>query len=239
MKLDLLAFAAHPDDAELGCGGTLLLEAARGRVTGIVDLTLGELGTRGTPEIRTQEALAAAEVLGLAVRRNLGLADGFFRNDPESQLAVIRQVRELRPEVVLCNTPEDRHPDHGRASVLVTEACFLSGLRRIETLDADGQPQPPWRPKHVYHYIQDRWLQPDFVVDITAHWDRKREAISAFKSQFFNPDSREPQSYISSPEFWHFLEARFRDTGHLAGFEFGEGFIAGRKVGVKSLFDLA
>jgi N-acetylglucosamine malate deacetylase 1 len=202
MALDLLVFAAHPDDAELGCAGTLLAEAARGRTVGIIDLTLGELGTRGTAEIRTEEALEAGRRLGLQVRRNLGLTDGFFRNDPASQLAVVRQLRELRPDVVFCNAPEDRHPDHGRAAALVVEACFLSGLRRIETLADDEQPQEPWRPRAVYHYIQDRLLQPSFVVDITAHWEAKKEVISAFRSQFNVAPDDEPPTYISSPEFW-------------------------------------
>ena len=154
MKLDLLAFASHPDDAELGCGGTLLAEAARGKRTGIIDLTLGQLGTRGTPETRAQEALDAGRLLGLSVRRNLGLQDGFFENDAPSRLAIIRQVRELQPDVVLLNAPADRHPDHGRGAQLAADACFLSGLRKVETVDADGNPQAPWRPRLVYHYIQ-------------------------------------------------------------------------------------
>ena len=247
MKLDLLAFAAHPDDAELGCGGTLLAEAARGRQTGIIDLTLGELGTRGTPEIRMQEALDAGRLLGLSVRRNLGLADGFFRNDSAAQLAVIQQLRDLQPDVVLCNAPEDRHPDHGRAARLVADACFLSGLKRIETTatapdgapeGATGAPQAPWRPRLVYHYVQDRLLTPDFIVDISGQWAAKVEAIRAFRTQFFDPQATEPNTYISSPEFLKFLEARAREMGHLGGFEFGEPFIAPRKVGVKSVFDL-
>ena len=238
MKLDLLVFSSHPDDAELGCGGTILVEVARGRSVGIVDLTLGELGTRGTPETRTQEALDAARLLGLAVRRNLGLPDGFFRNDQESQLAVVRQLRELQPEIVLCNAPKDRHPDHGRGSQLVVEACFLSGLKMVPTVDDDGDPQAPWRPKAVYHYIQDRLLQPDFVVDVSGQWERKVEAIRAFRTQFFDPRNPEPNTYISSPEFLKFLEARAREMGHLAGFEYGEGYIAERKAGVRSLFDL-
>ena len=238
MKIDLLAFAAHPDDAELGCGGTLLAEAARGRQTGIIDLTLGELGTRGTAESRMQEALDAGRLLGLSVRRNLGLADGFFRNDRESQLLVVQQLRDLRPDVVLCNAPHDRHPDHGRAAQLVAEACFLSGLAKVETTDETGAPQAPWRPRLVYHYIQDRLLTPDFIVDISGHWAAKVEAIRAFRTQFFDPQATEPNTYISSPEFLHFLEARAREMGHLGGFEFGEPFIAPRKVGVRSVFDL-
>lgn len=238
MKLDLLAFAAHPDDAELGCGGTLLAEAARGRRTGIVDLTLGELGTRGTAETRAQEALDAGRLLGLSVRRNLGLADGFFENDLPSRLAVIQQVRDLQPEIVLLNAPEDRHPDHGRGARLVTDACFLSGLRKVETVGEDGAPQDPWRPRLVYHYIQDRLLLPDFVVDISGQWDAKVNAIRAFRTQFFDPAATEPNTYISSPAFLNFLEARSREMGHLGGFEFGEGFIAQRKVGVRSVFDL-
>lgn len=238
MKLDLLVFASHPDDAELGCGGTILAEVARGRTVGLVDLTLGELGTRGTAETRAQEALDAGRLLGLSVRRNLGLADGFFRNDIDSQFAVVRQLRDLRPDVVICNAPEDRHPDHGRGSQLVVEACFLSGLKKIETIGFDGEPQTPWRPKAVYHYIQDRLLTPDFIVDITGFWEQKVEAIRAFRTQFFDPNASEPNTYISSPEFLKFLEARAREMGHLAGFEFGEPFIAERKVGVKSIFDV-
>ncbi len=238
MKLDLLAFASHPDDAELGCGGTLIAEAARGRRTGIIDLTLGELGTRGTAETRAQEALDAGRLLGLSVRRNLGLADGFFRNDRESQLAVIQQLRDLQPDIVLCNAPADRHPDHGRGAQLVADACFLSGLAKVETLAVDGTPQAPWRPRLVYHYIQDRLLTPDFIVDISGHWEAKVDAIRAFRTQFFDPQATEPNTYISSPEFLKFLEARAREMGHLGGFEFGEPFIAPRKVGVRSVFDL-
>ena len=238
MKLDLLVFASHPDDAELGCGGTILAEVAMGRTVGLVDLTLGELGTRGTAESRAQEALDAGRILGLSVRRNLGLADGFFRNDPDSQLAVVRQIRDLRPEIVICNAPEDRHPDHGRGSQLVSEACFLSGLRKIETIGFDGEKQAPWRPKAVYHYIQDRLLKPDFVVDISAFWEKKLEAIRAFRSQFFDPNATEPNTYISSPEFLKFLEARAREMGHPAGFEYGEPFIVERRIGVKSVFDI-
>ena len=238
MKLDLLAFASHPDDAELGCGGTLLAEAARGRRTGIIDLTLGEMGTRGTAETRAQEALDAGRLLGLSVRRNLGLADGFFRNDAGSQLAVVRQLRDLQPDIVLCNAPQDRHPDHGRGSTLVSEACFLSGLKKIETTGEDGQPQAPWRPRLVYHYIQDRLLTPDFIVDISGQWEAKVAAIRAFRTQFFDPNASEPNTYISSPEFLKFLEARAREMGHLGGFEFGEPFISERKLGVRSVFDL-
>ena len=238
MKLDLLAFASHPDDAELGCGGTLLAEAARGKRTGIVDLTLGELGTRGTAETRAQEALDAGHLLGLSVRRNLGLPDGFFENDTPSRLAVIRQLRDLQPDIVLANAPEDRHPDHGRGAKLVADACFLSGLQKVETVADDGQPQTPWRPRLVFHYIQHRLLTPDFIVDISGQWEAKVAAIRAFRTQFFDPAATEPNTYISSPEFLKFLEARCREMGHLGGFEMGEGFVAARKVGVKSVFDL-
>ena len=238
MKLDLLAFSAHPDDAELGCGGTLLAEAARGRRTGIIDLTLGELGTRGTAETRAREALDAGRLLGLNVRRNLGLPDGFFQNDAPSRLAVVQQLRDLQPDIVLCNAPHDRHPDHGRGSQLVSDACFLSGLQKIETRNEAGESQAPWRPRLVYHYLQDRLLTPEFIVDISGHWEAKVDAIRAFRTQFFDPETTEANTYISSPEFLKFLEARAREMGHLGGFEFGEPFIAERKVGVRSVFDL-
>lgn len=238
MKLDILVIAVHPDDAELGCSGTILAHVAQGKRVGILDLTQGELGTRGTPEIRLQEAAAAARVLGLAVRENLGFRDGFFRNDEAHQMALIAVIRKYRPDIVIANAVYDRHPDHGRASALAVEACFYSGLRQIQTTGADGQPQEAWRPGVVYHYIQDRFIKPDFIVDVTPFWEKKREAIRAFASQFFNPDSDEPQSYISSQEFWEFLEARAEELGHVIGVKYGEGFTVERTPGVKSLFDL-
>ena len=238
MKLDILAFAAHPDDAELSCGGTLAKHAALGKKAGIVDLTRGELGTRGTPELRAREAEEAAEILGLSVRENLGLSDGFFEESEDSMKRIIEIVRRFQPEIVLANAVHDRHPDHGRGGVLASRACFLAGLEKIKTSSADGKTQNAWRPKAVYRYIQDRFIKPDFVIDVSDVWDIKMKAIRAFSSQFHSPDSREPITYISTPEFLYFLEARAREMGHPAGFEYGEGFICERIPGVRSFFDL-
>ncbi len=218
MKLDILVLAAHPDDAELAVAGTIVDAIARGKKVGICDFTRGELGTRGTPEIRLAESAEASKILGIQVRENLELADGFFQNDRGSQLKLIEVIRKYQPDVVLANALEDRHPDHGKGAALAIDACFLSGLRKIET------GLPAWRPKHVYHYIQDRYLEPDFVIDISAHWEKKEAAIRAFKSQFFNPNSTEPASYISSPDFLHFIEARAQEMGHKIGVKYGEGF---------------
>jgi bacillithiol biosynthesis deacetylase BshB1 len=219
MKLDILVMAAHPDDAELSCAGTILKYIAEGKKVGIVDFTRGELGTRGTPEIRLQESADATKILGLHARENLGIRDGFFINDEETQLKLIEIIRKYQPEVVLANALEDRHPDHGKGAQLAIDACFLSGLRQIKTGDLSA-----WRPKQVYHYIQDRYLEPDFVIDITAHWDQKEAAIRAFKSQFFDPSSAEPASYISSPDFLNFIQARGMEMGHKIGVKYGEGF---------------
>lgn len=239
MKLDILAIAVHPDDVELGCAGTLLAQMALGKKVGILDLTRGELGTRGTPEGRLAEAAEAARLLGIAVRDNAGLADGFFRNDEAHQRAIIPYIRRYQPDIVLANAFSDRHPDHGRASELIAESCFYSGLRMIETLDKAGKPQEAWRPKNVFHFIQDRYIQPDFVVDITPHWDKKVEAMLAFKSQFFVPDTQsddtEPQSYISSPDFLDFIRARAEEMGHAIGVKYGEGFTTKRQLGVVDL----
>lgn len=237
MKLDILAFSSHPDDIELSCAGTLIAQVQAGRKVGIVDLTKGELGTRGTPEIRAAEAMAATTIMGLHVRENLGLADGFFRNDRKHQLEVVKMLRRYQPEIVIANAVTDRHPDHGRGSILVSEACFLAGLRQIQTLDEE-QVQTDWRPKVVYHYIQDRFIVPDFVVDITPCWDLKLEAIKAFKSQFFDPSNSEPNTYISKPDFLNFIEARSREMGHLIGTTHGEGFTKERHLGVRDLFHL-
>jgi bacillithiol biosynthesis deacetylase BshB1 len=219
MKLDILVMAAHPDDAELSCAGTILKHIAEGKKVGIVDFTQGELGTRGTPEIRLKESADATIILGLHARENLGIRDGFFINDEETQLKLIEIIRKYQPEVVLANALEDRHPDHGKGAQLAIDACFLSGLRQIKTGDLSA-----WRPKQVYHYIQDRYLEPDFVIDITAHWDQKEAAIRAFKSQFFDPNSVEPASYISSPDFLNFIQARAMEMGHKIGVKYGEGF---------------
>ena len=239
MKLDLLAISAHPDDVELGCAGTILASLASGKSVGILDLTRGDLGTRGTPQIRQQEAEAAAKVLGVSVRDNVGIADGFFQNSREDQMAIVPYIRRYRPEIVLANAIDDRHPDHGRGAKIIYDACFLSGLRQISTLDENGAPQSAWRPKYIYHFIQDRYIKPDFVVDITPYWPKKEEAIRAFRSQFFDPNSTEPTSYISSPEFLEFVEARAKEYGHAIGAKYGEGFTSQRFLGIKDLWSLS
>ncbi|OKL41697.1 bacillithiol biosynthesis deacetylase BshB1 [Pontibacter flavimaris] len=238
MKLDILAFASHPDDIELGCAGTLIAHIAAGRKVGIVDLTVGELGTRGTPETRLKEGEDAARIMGVSVRENLGFADGFFRNDREHQLKVMEMLRKYKPEIVIANAIHDRHPDHGRGAELVSESCFKAGLRMIETQDTDGAVQEAWRPKAVYHYIQDRLISPDFVVDVTPYWEKKMEAVRAFRSQFHNPDDSSPNTYISSPEFLEFITARAKELGHAIGATYGEGFTKERHLGVRNMFDL-
>lgn len=235
--VDLLCITAHPDDAEIGMGGTILRHVAQGRTVGLVDLTVGELGTRGSGEIRKQEATAAADVLGAGFRYQLGLRDGFFRADEQSLLAVVEVLRRHRPQVVLTNAVRDRHPDHARGSTLVSEACFLSGLRRIVTT-SEGEPQEAWRPVSVFHCIQDRWVDPDLVVDVSAYWERKMEALRCFKSQFHDPESTEPQSAISVPEFLPTLEGRARDMGRLIGTVFGEGFTVERPPRIDDLAGL-
>ncbi|WP_026464488.1 bacillithiol biosynthesis deacetylase BshB1 [Adhaeribacter aquaticus] len=238
MKLDILAFAAHPDDIELGCAGTLISHIKLGKKVGVVDLTKGELGTRGTPEIRLQESEAATKLLGIHARVNLGLADGFFRSDKESLLQVVKVIRTFQPEIVIMNAIHDRHPDHGRGSDLVREACFLAGLKQIKTQEETGADQEAWRPKNMYHYIQDRYIQPDLIVDITDYWDQKVATIKAFKSQFYDPSNTTPNTYISNPDFLKFIESRAREMGHAIGTTFGEGFTKEKHIGVKNLFDL-
>jgi bacillithiol biosynthesis deacetylase BshB1 len=238
LKLDILVFPVHPDDAELGCAGTILKEVALGKKVGIVDLTRGELGTRGTAEIRDNEAAAAAKILGLSVRDNLSLPDGFFENTKEYQLKVIEAIRRYRPEIIITNAHHDRHPDHGRASNLVETASFLAGLRKIET-SYDGKIQEAWRPNLVLHFIQDNYIKPDVLIDVTGYWDKKIESIRAFGSQFFNPDwQHEPQTYISSPDFIQIIEARAREFGKSIGAKYAEGFTSGKILGVDNLFDL-
>jgi bacillithiol biosynthesis deacetylase BshB1 len=238
LKLDILVLPVHPDDAELGCSGTIVKEIALGRKVGIVDLTRGELGTRGSAEIRDKEAEASAKILGLAVRENLAMPDGFFENTQEYQLKVITAIRKFQPEIVITNAYHDRHPDHGRASQLVEDAAFFSGLRKIETV-ADGKPQEAWRPKNVLHFIQDNYIKPDIVVDVTDYWDKKVESIHAFSSQFFNPNwKQEPQTYISSPEFIAVIEGRAKEFGKSIGVKYAEGFLSKKILGVNSLFDL-
>lgn len=239
MKLDILVFGAHPDDAELGAGATIAKEVASGKKVGIIDLTRGELGTRGSAEIRDQEAAKAAEILGVVVRENLGFADGFFVNDAQHQLKVIEMIRKYRPEIVLCNAVDDRHIDHAKGSKLVSDACFLSGLKKIDTkLNGDEQQQEQWRPKQVYHYIQWKNLEPDFVVEVSDFMAVKEEAIMAYSSQFFDPNSKEPETPISSRNFTDSVNYRARDLGRLIGVEYGEGFTAERYVAVKSLDSL-
>lgn len=237
MKLDILAFAAHPDDTELACSATLATHINKGYKVGVVDLTEGELGTRGSVEIRYKEADASAKVLGLTIRENLKLADGFFRNDKESQLELIKVIRKYKPDIVLLNAPSDRHPDHGRAAELEVDSCFLSGLSKIET-SVDGIKQEPWRPRAMYHYIQSNALMPDFVVDVSDGWEKKIKAIECFKSQFFDPNNTEPETYISSPDFMKVIEARGKDLGYSIGAKYGEGFIKVRNIGVSDLKNL-
>lgn len=237
MKLDILAFAAHPDDVELSCSGTLIKHIQAGKSTGIIDLTRGELGTRGTAEIRSAEATSASKIMGIKVRENLGFPDGFFENNLETQLEVVKKIREYRPDIVLANASHDRHPDHGRASLLVSQACFLAGLVKITTV-LNGVEQKPWRPKAVYHYIQDRYIKPDFVVDISDVFELKMKAILAYSSQFYNPDSKEPETAISTPEFVEFLKGRAINYARDIGTKYGEGFTTERVIGTKNLFDL-
>lgn len=237
MKLDILAIGAHPDDVELSCSGTIAKEVANGKRVGILDLTRGELGTRGSAEIRDNEAAAAAEVLGVSVRENLEFSDGFFVNNPASQLEVIKILRKYRPDVVLCNAIDDRHIDHPKGSKLVSDACFLSGLRRIETI-YEGNHQKQWRPKHVYHYIQWKDITPDFVVDITGFMDKKIASVEAYGSQFFDVDSKEPLTPIATTNFKESITYRAKNLGRLIGVEYAEGFTAERYVAVDSIFDL-
>lgn len=237
MKLDILAFGAHPDDVELSCGATLAKEVSLGKTVGVVDLTRGELGTRGSAEIRDTESAKAAEILGLAVRENLRFRDGFFVNDEVHQIEVIKMLRKYRPDIVLCNAVDDRHIDHGKGSRLVSDACFLSGLRRIET-EIDGQQQEAWRPKVVYHYIQWKNLVPDFVVDVTGFMDVKVDSLMAYSSQFYDPNSTDPVTPIATKNFKDSILYRAADLGRLIGSEYAEGFTAERYVAVNSLGDL-
>lgn len=238
MKVDILAIGVHPDDVELSAAGTLLKHAAMGKTFGLLDLSKGELGTRGTAEIRAAEAEEAASVLGAAFRNRLDIPDGYFTHQPEQWMKIVRQLRQVQPEVVLCNAPQDRHPDHGRAAKLVVDACFYAGLTKIETLDDRGMPQQAWRPKAVYHYIQDQQLQPDFVVDITPFFEQKMKAIRAFRSQFYAPDEAAPNTPISGKDFLDFMEAKARVFGRSIQAEFAEGFICARVPGVEDLFSL-
>lgn len=237
MKLDILAFGAHPDDVELGCSGTIAKEVSLGKKVGIIDLTRGELGTRGSVEIRNSESAKASEILGVVVRENLDMRDGFFVNDEAHQLKVIEMIRKYQPEIVLCNAITDRHIDHGKGSKLVSDACFLSGLRQIKT-ELNGETQEAWRPKVVYHYIQWQNIKPDFVVDISEFMDKKMDSVLAYGSQFYDPNSKEPVSPITSKNFLDSVKYRAQDLGRLVGVEYAEGFTTERYLAVNSLGDL-
>lgn len=234
MKVDILAFGVHPDDVELGCSGTIIASVQQGKRVAIVDLTQGELGTRGTIETRKEEAAAAGVIMGVVARENLKMADGFFEVNEANIRKVIAVIRKYQPEVVLCNALEDRHPDHGRSSKLVEDAAFLAGLRKIETVDEDGKPQDAWRPKYVFHYIQDRYLKPDFVFDISNVMDKKIEAVLAYKTQFYVAgfENGEPQTYISSPEFLETIKGRALLLGKRIGVKYAEGYISKKMIGV-------
>lgn len=239
MKLDILVFGAHPDDAELGAGATIAKEVANGKEVGIVDLTRGELGTRGTAEIRDKEAAEAAKILGISVRENLGFADGFFSNDKKHQLEVIKMIRKYQPEIVLCNAIDDRHIDHGKGSKLVSDSCFLSGLKKITTrIDGGEVTQESWRPKVVYHYIQWKNLEPDFVINVTGYIHKKTDAVLAYSSQFYDPKTGEPETPISSKNFIDSVNYRARDLGRLIGVEHAEGFTVERYPAIERLSDL-
>ncbi|WP_298366627.1 bacillithiol biosynthesis deacetylase BshB1 [uncultured Lutibacter sp.] len=237
MKLDILAIGAHPDDVELGCGATIAKEINLGKNVGILDLTQGELGTRGSAEIRNKESSLAAKILGVKIRENIKIEDGFFENNKENQIKIIEIIRKYQPEIVLCNAIDDRHIDHPKGSKLVSDACFLSGLRKIETT-LNGEEQKAWRPKFVYHYIQWKNIEPDFVVDVTGFIDKKVEAVLAYKSQFYDPNSNEPNSPITSKNFLDSITYRAKDLGRLIGKDYAEGFNTERYVAIDSLSKL-
>lgn len=237
MKLDILAFAAHPDDIELSCSATLMKHIALGKKVGIVDLTQGELGTRGNVESRYAEAAEASTIMGIHVRENLKLKDGFFDFSEENKRLIIEQIRRFQPEIVLANAIEDRHPDHGRAAKLVADSCFLAGLRKIETI-YHGESQTAHRPRALYHYIQDHYIKPDFIIDVSGFVDKKLEAIKAFKTQFYDPNSIEPATPISGEDFFDFVKSRMIQNGRIIGVKYAEGFTSSREIGVDNLFDL-
>lgn len=237
MKVDILAFGAHPDDVELGCAATIAKEISLGKTVGIIDLTRGELGTRGTAVIRDQEAAKAAEILGVSFRENLQFRDGFFVNDEKHQMAIIQKIRQYQPKIVLCNVVKDRHIDHGKGSSLVSDACFLSGLTKIET-ELNGEKQTAWRPSVVYHYQQWNMEIPDFVVDVTNFMDKKLASVMAYESQFYNENNQEPKTPITSLNFLESITYRAKDLGRIIGVDYAEGFTVERFVGVKSLDDL-
>jgi bacillithiol biosynthesis deacetylase BshB1 len=237
MKVDILVIAAHPDDAELACSGTIAKHIEMGYKVAILDLTQGELGTRGTVETRAQEAAQASIILRLTHRSNAKLRDGFFESEESQIKTIISYIRFYQPDIVIGNAPEDRHPDHGRAGAMIERAVFLSGLIKIETSFNEVQ-QTPWRPQHFFQYIQDRLLTPHFIIDITPYWEIKLQSIQAYNTQFYNPNSTEPNTYISRPEFMQYIEARSIEMGHAIGVKYGEGFITKKIIQVNSLFDL-
>lgn len=237
MKLDILVFGAHPDDAELGCGATVAKEIALGKKVGIIDLTRGELGTRGSAEIRDEEAKKAQEILGVHIRENMNFADGFFINNKSHQIEVIKKIRKYQPDIVLCNAVDDRHIDHPKGSYLVSDACFLSGLLKVET-HINEVKQERWRPKQVYHYIQWKNITPDFVVDVSGYINKKIEAVLAYSSQFYNPNSNMPETPISDKNFLESIKYRAKDLGRLAGVSYAEGFTTERFITINSLKDI-
>jgi bacillithiol biosynthesis deacetylase BshB1 len=237
-KLDFLAFGAHPDDVELGCGATIAKLVSQGKKVGIVDLTRGELGTRGSAEIRTKETKEASKILGITIRENMDFKDGFFRNDKEHQLKIIQVIRKYQPDFVFCNAPDDRHIDHPKGSQLIVEASFLSGLTKINTDDSLGNAQMQWRPKNIYHYIQWKNLDPDFIFDVSGFHNTKMDAVKCYSSQFYDPKSKEPETPISTKNFMDFVQSRANDFGRLIGVEHGEGFISNRKLGFSSFDEL-
>lgn len=237
-KLDFLAFGAHPDDVELGCGATIAKLVSQGKKVGIVDLTRGELGTRGSAEIRTKETNEASKILGITIRENMDFKDGFFRNDEEHQLKIIQVIRKYQPDFIFCNAPDDRHIDHPKGSQLIVEASFLSGLNKINTDDSSGNAQKQWRPKNIYHYIQWKNLDPDFIFDVSGFHNSKMDAVKCYSSQFYDPKSKEPETPISTKNFLNFVQSRANDFGRLIGVEHGEGFISNRKLGFSSFDEL-
>ena len=232
MKLDILVFGAHPDDVELGCGGTVIKEIKAGKKVGIIDLTRGELGTRGNAETRDAESKLASEIMGVTIRDNMGFKDGFFKDDEAHKLALIKKIRQYQPDIVITNAVSDRHPDHGRGAEITVDACFLAGLEKIET------DQQVWRPRAIYHYIQFNFLTPDFVIDISAEIKEKLEAVKAYSTQFFNPQSSESKTIISSQDFLDSVSYRAKDLGRQANCEYAEGFLAHQMLKVDSLFDI-
>lgn len=240
MKLDILAIGAHPDDVELSCSGTIINEIKLGKKVGIVDLTQGELGSRGSIESRYEEATKASFILGIQVRENLKMRDGFFENNETNQLKLISIIRKYQPKIILANATADRHPDHGRAAQLVKDACFLSGLIKVRTKDEEGSEQLPYRSEHVFNYIQDRYIEPDFVVDITASFEQRMNAIKSYASQFYSAENKgtEPDTYISTPEFFESITARARLMGKKIGVTYGEGFTSAKRVGIRNFDSL-